>query len=82
MQPWIEWTEDGSAQGKLARVYAAARERAGKVFGILRIMSQNPEALQASIAFYVTLMKGESPLSRSQREMLATVVSRSNGCHY
>lgn len=82
MQPWIEWVDDDAAEGKLARIYAAARVRAGKVFGILRIMSQNPDALQAAMAFYITLMKGESPLSRAQREMLATAVSRNNDCHY
>jgi len=82
MKPWIDWTSDDEAEGKLARIFAAAHERAGKVFGILRIMSQSPDSLQASMAFYATLMRGESPLSRAQREMLATAVSRVNDCHY
>jgi alkylhydroperoxidase family enzyme len=35
-----------------------------------------------SIGFYATIMMGESPLTRVQREMLATVVSAENRCHY
>ena len=42
----------------------------------------NPRAMQASIGFYSVIMHGESPLSRVQREMLATVVAAEVGCHY
>jgi alkylhydroperoxidase family enzyme len=45
-------------------------------------MSLNPRALRDSIAFYATIMMGDSPLSRAQREMLAVVVSSENHCHY
>ena len=31
---------------------------------------------------YVALMHRPSPLSRKQREMVAVVVSATNGCHY
>jgi alkylhydroperoxidase family enzyme len=31
---------------------------------------------------YVTVMRGESDLSRAQREMIAVVVSTANQCHY
>jgi alkylhydroperoxidase family enzyme len=49
---------------------------------IVHVMSLNPEALRDSIRFYVTLMSGDSPLSRAQREMLATVTSAELECHY
>lgn len=81
-RPWIEWIEDEDASDRLARSYGAARERAGKVFHIVRIMGQNPDVLDDSMAFYVSLMKRRSPLSRAQREMLATAVSRLNECGY
>jgi len=45
-------------------------------------MSPNPPVLEASMAFYGALMHGPSPLSRSRREMLATLVSRQLGCVY
>ena len=33
-------------------------------------------------SFYLTIMTGDSPLSRAQHELLATVVSAENHCHY
>jgi len=45
-------------------------------------MSRSPAALRESMRMYLAIMFGESDLSRAQREMLATVVSRVNHCHY
>ena len=79
---WISTVSDEEAQGRLAKCFAAARERAGRVFNVVRLMSPNPAVLDASMGLYVAVMKGPSPLSRAQREMLAVVVSRANHCHY
>jgi alkylhydroperoxidase family enzyme len=38
--------------------------------------------MKHSTALYGALMHGRSPLTRAQREMIAVVVSRTNGCHY
>ena len=70
------------ATGPLKRIFDEAIARAGKVWGILRVQSLNPAALEASMGMYKTIMFGPSPLSRSRREMLATVVSRANDCFY
>ncbi len=45
-------------------------------------MSLNPEVLRASIEMYKAIMFGPSPLSRQERELLATVVSAENECYY
>ena len=79
---WIETVRDEDAEGRLARSYEAARKRAGRVYNILRVMSLNPAALDASMAFYAALMFGKSPLSRSRREMRATRVSCANRRFY
>lgn len=79
---WIKQINEEEADGLLSRVYAAAIKRAGKVFNILRVQSQNPKSLQAGMGLYATVMFEESPLTRAQREMLATVTSRANLCHY
>ena len=79
---WIEQVPDDQAEGLLAQLYAAARQRAGKVFNIVRIMSLNPAAMRDSLAIYRTLMFGESPLPRGMRELLAVVTSRVNHCRY
>lgn len=80
--PWIRSISPERATGTLASMYQAAESRAGRVFQILRVQSINPQALQSGIGLYQTLMFGESPLSRAQREMIAVVVSRANECHY
>ena len=45
-------------------------------------MSLSPAALKESMRMYLAIMYGESELSRTQREMLATVVSQVNHCYY
>jgi len=79
---WIKLVGESDATGVLARIYDAAIKRAGKVFQILRVQSNNPDTLKASMNLYAAAMFGRSPLSRVQREMLAVVVSRANSCHY
>lgn len=78
----IRITPPEEATGALKDTYDAAEQRAGRVWHILRLMSLNPAALRASIEHYRAIMFGASPLSRGQRELLAVVVSRTNGCRY
>jgi alkylhydroperoxidase family enzyme len=79
---WIRTIPPEEAQGELARLYREAVRRAGRVYHIVRSMSLSPGVLEASMAFYVQVMLARSGLTRAQREMLAVVVSRANGCHY
>ncbi|MCI0434207.1 MAG: hypothetical protein L0271_11310 [Gemmatimonadetes bacterium] len=80
--PWIEQVPVVEATGLLKEQFDAAIRRAGRVWNIVHIMSLNPVAMDHSIRLYGTLLKGPSPLSRSQRELLATVVSVELACHY
>ena len=80
--PWIKQISVEEATGLLKAQFDEALQRAGRVWHIVHIMSLNPRMLRDSIAFYITAMMGESPLSRVQREILATVVSFENHCHY
>lgn len=80
--PYIHQTSDAEATGAAQRELDAARQRAGRVWNIVRIMTPNPAALRASMQFYATLMHGASPLSRFQRELLAVVTSQTNHCVY
>jgi uncharacterized peroxidase-related enzyme len=80
--PWIDVISLEKATGALKREYEAALKRAGRIWNIVSIMSQNPQAMKRSMDFYSTLMFGRSPLCRSQREMLAMVVSATNHCIY
>lgn len=79
---WIRTVSDNQADGLLRKLFEAAVQRAGRVFNVTRVMSITPRTLRASIGFYQAVVFGESPLSRGQRELLAAIVSKANGCHY
>lgn len=49
---------------------------------ILAIQGLHPSAMKAHTALYRTLMFGDSPLSRAEREAIAVVVSAANDCFY
>lgn len=70
------------ATGALKAEYDAAVARAGKVFNIVRSMSLRPPVLRRSMELYRAIMFEPSGLSRQERELLATVVSRANECFY
>ena len=80
--PHIRLIDEDDAEGALKEEYDAAVERAGKVFNILKAMSLRPGVLRASIELYREIMFGESGLSRKERELLATVASAEQSCHY
>ena len=79
---WIEEVPVEEATGPLKVEFDSAMERAGRVWNIVHVMSVNPGALTASMGMYGAIMHDESPLSRFQREMLATVVSAELACGY
>lgn len=81
--PWIETVAPEKAKGRLARLYKQAVQRAGRVYQVIRLQSPRPDVLAASTRLYTEVMHSEkSPLTRIQREMIATAVSRANDCHY
>jgi uncharacterized peroxidase-related enzyme len=80
---WIQSVAPEAATGLLQRIYKAAISRAGKVYNVLRVQSVRPHTLAASVRLYEEVMLSDrSPLTRAQREMIATVVSRLNACVY
>ncbi len=80
--PWIRQIPIDEATGLLKREFDKAIRRAGRIWNILHIMSLNPRTLRISMEFYGAVMFGSSPLTRAQRELLATVVSAELDCHY
>lgn len=80
---WIPIIGPDASRGRLRKIYDEALRRAGKVFQILQIQSLRPDVLEVSTRLYTTVMHSpHSPLTRAQREMIATAVSRHNHCHY
>lgn len=79
---WIKTISPAEASGDLLEQYHRMHDRSGNVANILQVHSLNPAALRAHFDLYRTLMFARSELSRAQREMVAVVVSKTNGCHY
>lgn len=80
---WIRLIDPEEAGGLLKTLYEAARERAGKVYQVIRLQSRKPRVLRASTRLYTELMHApDGRLTRAQREMIATVVSSVNECFY
>jgi alkylhydroperoxidase family enzyme len=80
--PYIEQIDPEQALGVTKKEYEKAMRRAGRIWNIVSIMSQNGEAMRDSMRFYGTIMFGDSPLTRSHREMIAVVTSQANECDY
>ncbi len=79
---WISEILREEATGLLRRELDAAVRRSGRVWNIVQVMSLNAPVLKATMGQYAAIMFGPSPLSRVQRELLATVVSAEVGCFY
>ena len=79
---WIRTISEAEADGELQILYAKLTGPEGEVDNILKVHSLNPKSLKGHLNFYTTLMRGRSPLSRIQREMIAVTVSTANRCHY
>ena len=81
--PWIraphedEW--DGDLEELRGRVIDPVHDR---VDWIMRIHALDAGSMRAHHVLYRQAMKGTVTLPKSEREMLAMVVSAANDCHY
>ncbi len=80
--PHVHVLEYDETSGVARREYDAATRRAGRIWNIVSIQSQLPEVMRDSMRLYSSIMFGESPLTRPQREMIAVVTSGANDCYY
>lgn len=67
------------SEGELLELYESFN---GKLANILKVHSLNPKSMKSHLDYYKVIMFGKSPLKRSVREMIATVVSATNECFY
>ena len=68
--------------GEVKELWAGPLERLGFVPNVLRVFALRPRHLLAWWAHYDELLRGDSGLTKAQREMIAVVVSVTNRCHY
>jgi uncharacterized peroxidase-related enzyme len=79
---WIDVIDLEDATGDLEELYDRITEKRGKLSNVLRVHSLNPSALKEHLDLYDAVLFGSSPLSRSDREAIAVVVSAANECDY
>ncbi len=79
---WVRMVAMEAATGKLQEMYQRARERAGVVPNIAKVQSLRPQTLQRGFDFYCQIMDDPTGLSKRERVLIATVVSKVNGCEY
>lgn len=79
---WIRTVGESEATGYIKNLYDGLVKQRGWIPNIVKSTTIRPELTRAWMGVFTTLMFGESELSRAQREMIATVVSVANRCHY
>ena len=79
---WIATIPEAEATDDVKRAYKRSGEKSGDVDHIMKIHSLHPKSLIDHLHLYKTLMQGDSPLSRIQREMIGVVASAINRCEY
>lgn len=80
---WIDEIEVSKWQGKLAELRSEVVDSAtGEADNIMTVHSLDPGSLRAHLDLYLQAMRGTSTLPKVEREMIALVVSKLNGCHY
>jgi uncharacterized peroxidase-related enzyme len=79
---WVRTVAEDAAAGKLREVYQKVRERAGAVPNIAKVQSLRPATMAFGFGLYCQLMDDPTGISRRERVLIATVVSKVNGCLY
>ncbi len=79
---WIEMISYDDSEGELRERFEPLQYTEGKIDHILQIHSLLPTTMTSHFKFYRDIMYGRSDLSRKERELVATVVSIANECHY
>lgn len=81
---WTRSIAPESAPPELRGVYdrIASRASSGRVANVWQALALSPAALETAYASYRALTDDPSPLTGAQVEMIALVVSATNGCGY
>ena len=66
----------------IREIYDKNRSKLGFVPNVFQAYAKRPEHFRAFMAYHDVLMKGESNLSRAEREAIVVAVSAENLCQY
>src|SRR4029079_9636830 len=73
---------DDAVPDEVKELWAKPLEKLGFVPNVLRVFALRPQHLLRWWEYYDELLRGESGLTKAQRELIAVVVSVTNRCHY
>ena len=79
---WVKMIEPETATGLLKKIYESAEKRAGYIPNMTKLQSLRPETMNTSFTLYRQLMDSPTGISQRQRVLVATVVSKINGCYW
>jgi uncharacterized peroxidase-related enzyme len=79
---WLRVPSEDELPEEILELWKPSLEKLGFVPNVLRLYALRPSRLLAWNAHYEEAMKGESTLTRAEREMIGVVVSVTNRCAY
>jgi uncharacterized peroxidase-related enzyme len=79
---WVQTVSAEAATGNLRALYQRVRERAGVVPNIAKLQSLRPDTASRGFDLYCQVMDDPTGISKRERVLIATVVSKVNGCLY
>jgi uncharacterized peroxidase-related enzyme len=79
---WIQDVAPESAAEPLAATYRRIEAARGRVSNLWRVLGHDAAGLSAAFDQYQALMSDPAPLTAAQAELIALVVSATNGCGY
>jgi len=79
---WLRVPAEDELPTEIRELWEPSLEKLGFIPNVLRLFALRSSHLLAWTAHYDELMKGDSGLTRPEREMIAVVVSVTNDCAY
>jgi alkylhydroperoxidase family enzyme len=79
---WVQMVDEETAAGKLQELYQRVCQRAGSVPNIAKVQSLRPKTTERGFDLYCQIMDDPSGISKRERVLIATIVSKVNGCWY
>ena len=79
---WLRVPDEDELPAEIIELWQPSLEKLGFVPNVLRLYALRPTRLLAWNAHYDEAMKGDSTLTKAEREMIAVVVSVANSCAY
>ena len=79
---WVETVPQERAEGLLAEVYRADRDRFGFLQNLTKALSLKPLLLGRLQEWKKCFIMGGSSLGQRREDLISVAVSRANRCHY